>query len=180
MKKFFSFAAIVAAMFTLLACGESSGDAGAVCPAEPAISNDLKNYIQVVKVSPVALVNDIGRFSSSMKSYFDYAKGSITIKCINSYPEDENQISWSVLGNVILLDGNGTPLYDGNGDITRKNSKNEIRVSDIKGMAKGEEKTINYTICIKEDKSGTGPVTDKEVIKEILGPVKYVQITDLN
>lgn len=171
MKNFFSFAAIVAAMFTLFACGGK--DLGVVSIADPAVTGALKDYIQVVKVSPVAFVREEGRVSSSLQSYFDYAKGSITIKCIKS-PEDVNLWNNDI---VVLLDDNGTPIYDGQGRITGKNSDSLICSSDIKEMTEGEEKTINYKICIREDLSSSqGPVTDEDVIKKIFGPVKFVQI----
>lgn len=176
MKNLFSFAAIVAAMFTLFACGGGSGN-NVVSPADPSVIGKLKDYIQVVKVTPLSLTCDESTkydlvTDSQSISKFYYAGGAITVKCNKEIPEGD-----PLVGCVILLDANGAPIYDGKVKGVPF-SRAYVRFSreDIKP---GEEKTINYKLCLQEAHGEIkGVITGEYTTSQIIGPVKFVQIAD--
>lgn len=177
MKNLFSFAAIVAAMFTLFACGGGSGNNGdnVVSPADPSVIGKLKDYIQVVKVTPLSLTCDESTkydlvTNAESISNFYYAGGTITVKCNKEIPEGE-----PLVGCVILLDANGAPIYDGKiKGVPFTEAYVRFSREDIKP---GEEKTINYKLCLQEAHDETkGLITGEYTTSRIIGPVKFVQI----
>lgn len=164
MKKYLVFLMTFVAV-TLMSCGEE--EIGVVNIAEPAFNNKNNEYFQVIKVTPLVLANEEGRVSRQLSSQFTYAKGSLTVKCIKEIAEsDKYELG---IFHVVLQDANGTPLYDGSAGL----NYNIIYLNDLKP---GEEKTVNYKVCIKEDLGSSGIITDKKKIKEILGPVKLIQL----
>lgn len=180
MKKIF-YVGLAAAMISFTSCGGSdksntpavdstetaaNSTLGVVSIAEPAITHAQKDYIQVVKVTPVGLVCEKDRDGH----YNIYAKGAITVKCIKEIKEDSTYDNSHIYGFVTLLDANGMSLYD--------NERSFDEQISTEGMTLGQEKTEHYKIkiCLAGD-TDLGVITDQEILDKYLGPVKFVQIT---
>lgn len=182
MKKIF-YVGLAAAMISFTSCGGSdksntsavdstetaaNSTLGVVSIAEPAITHALKDYIQVVKVTPVGLVCE----EDEIGNKHVYAKGAITVKCIKE--DSTNNYAHYKEGLVTLLDANGMSLYDDH----RYAGDQGINTY---GMTLDQEKTIHYRIKIFDDTYGRmdrGVITDQETLDKYLGPVKFVQITE--
>lgn len=181
MKKIF-YVGLAAAMISFTSCGGSdksntpavdstetaaNSTLGVVSIAEPAITHAQKDYIQVVKVTPVGLTCEKDNRDGSR---YIYAKGSITVKCIKEIKEDSTYDNSHIYGFVTLLDANGMSLYD--------NERSFDEQISTEGMTLGQEKTEHYKIkiCYAGD-TDLGVITDQEILDKYLGPVKFVQIT---
>lgn len=175
MKKIF-YVGLAAAMISFTSCGGSdksntsavdstetavdstetaaNSTLGVVSIAEPAITHALKDYIQVVKVTPVGLACEQDAYGNK----YIYAKGSITVKCIKEYSND-------YATDIILLDANGMKLYD--------NATIKIMTSD---MTLGQEDIVYYSIKVCYTSEDIGVITNQEILDKYLGPVKFVQL----
>lgn len=147
-----------------------SKDLGKITADSPALPGSVQEYFDVIEVTPLVLTCEEGRVSSQLTSQYLYAKGSVKLKCkkdkqfeLGDFPEYR----------AILLDENGSPLYDGKAGTGHNSEILDFKREPYKA---GNEYAFNYSVCIEEDRSTpAGIVTDAKLKNRILGPVKKVR-----
>lgn len=147
-----------------------SKDLGKITADSPALPGSVQEYFDVIEVTPLVLTCEEGRVTNQLTSQYLYAKGSVKLKCkkdkqfeFGDHPEF----------SAILLDENGSPLYDGKAGWGFNSEELDFKQEPYKA---GNEYAFNYKVCIEEDRSTpAGVVTDAKLKNRILGPVKKIR-----
>ena len=151
-----------------------SKDLGKVTADSPTFPGSIQECFDVVEVTPLVLTCGEGRVSSQLSSQYLYAKGSVKLKCKK---DKEFEYGDARQYRAILLDENGSPLYDGK---TGHFNSETIEFDTTEPYKAGNEYVFNYKVCIEEDRSTPeGVVTDAKLKNRILGPVKKIRFEGL-
>ncbi len=147
-----------------------SKDLGKITADSPALPSSVLEYFDVIEVTPLVLTCEEGRVSNQLTSQYLYAKGSVKLKCKKDKEFEYSDVRYY---SAILLDENGSPLYDGKAGW----GFNSKKLNFEQELYKAEnEYVFSYAVCIEEDISTpAGVVTDAKLKNRILGPVKKVR-----